>query len=155
MLTQERLKELFDYQNGQFIDRKTGLIKTPVPITEKHRYCGIVIDGKARVYHRMVFLWHHGYLPKIVDHIDNNRANNKIENLREATQQQNCLNRVAHKNNRSGYKNVHWDKAMNKWCVLVNVYGKRKIFGYFEDVELAGLVAEEARDKYHGEFARH
>ena len=155
MITQERLKELFVYQDGQFIDRKTNAEKALVPITNHHRYYRLVVDGKAHAFHRMVYLYHKGCLPKIIDHIDNDRTNNRIENLREVTQQQNCLNRVAHKNNRSGYKNVYWDKAMSKWCALVNVYGKRKIFGYFDDVELAGLVAEEARDKFHGEFARH
>ena len=155
MITQKRLQELFDYQDGQFIDRKTNAVRALVPITNHHRYHRIVVDRKAYAFHRMVFLYHKGYLPKIIDHIDNDRTNNRIENLREATQQQNCLNRVAHKNNRSGYKNVHWDKAMNKWCVLINVFKKRKVIGYYDDIELAGLVAEEARDKFHGEFAHH
>ena len=155
MTTQKRLKELFDYQDGQFINRKTNAVKALVPITKHHRYCRVVIDGKAYTFHRMVFFYHKGYLPKIIDHIDNDRTNNRIENLREVTQQQNCLNRVAHKNNQSGYKNVHWDKAMNKWSVQININRKRRVFGYFDDLELAGLVAVEARDKYHGEFACH
>lgn len=155
MITQQRLQELFDYQNGQFINRKTNAVCSPAPITKYHRYNRIVIDGKAYAFHRMVFLYHKGYLPKIIDHIDNDRTNNKIENLREATQQQNCLNRIAHKNNRSGYKNVFWHSSMNKWSVQISISRKRRIFGYFDDVELAGLVAEEARDKFHGEYARH
>ena len=104
--------------------------------------------------HRLIYLFHHGVLPKIIDHIDNDRTNNKIENLREATQQQNCLNRAAHKNNMSGCKNVHWDKSMKKWCVSMAVNRKRKTVGYFEDIEFAVLVAEEARLKFHGSFAR-
>lgn len=155
MITQERLKELFGYKDGQFVDRKTNAVKALVPITLHHRYYRIVVDGKQYKFHRMVFLYHKGYLPKIIDHVDNDRLNNKIENLREVTQQQNCLNRIAHKNNRSGYKNVHWDKVMNKWTVQISIDRKRRVFGYFDDVELAGLVAEEARDKFHGEFARH
>ena len=99
--------------------------------------------------------WMGESIPLDVHHIDGNRKNNKIENLRIATQQQNCLNRIAHKNNRSGYKNVHWANGMNKWCVLINVGGKRKVIDYFEDIELAGFVAQEARNKFHGEFARH
>jgi hypothetical protein len=155
VITQERLKELFTYKDGQFIDRKRNAVKTIVPITSCQRYCRIVIDKKAYRFHRMVFLYHKGYLPKIIDHIDNDRANNRIENLRDVTQQQNCLNRIAHKNNKSGYKNVHWAKAMNKWCVLVNILKKRKVIGYFDDVELAGFVAQEARNKFHGQFACH
>jgi hypothetical protein len=155
VITQQRLLELFEYKDGQFIDSKTKTIKKPVPITAQHRYNRIVIDRKVYGLHRMIFLYHKGYLPNIIDHIDNDRTNNRIENLREATQQQNCLNRVAHKNNRSGYKNVHWNKAMNKWAVQISIGRKRHVFGYFDDVELAGLVAQEARDKFHGEFSRH
>ena len=155
MITQEQLKQEVRYEDGHFYRLSDGEQVTESPITDHHRYLRVRVCGKVYALHRMVFLWQNGYLPKIVDHIDNDRSNNKIENLREATQQQNCLNRVAHKNNRSGYKNVFWDSKSNKWCVLVNVFGKRKTIGRFEDLELAELVAYEARVKFHGEFARH
>jgi hypothetical protein len=62
---------------------------------------------------------------------------------------------LAAKNNKSGYKNVQWNKNSKKWHVRLIVNGKDKNFGYFDDVELAGLVAEEARNITHKEFARH
>jgi len=154
MVTQAQLKELFVYQDGFFICRKTGKLKTIVPITNHHRYNRISIGKKAYAFHRMIFLYHHGYLPKIIDHIDNDRTNNRIENLREATQQQNCINRVRHCNNKSGYKNVYWQKNCGKWNVSVSINGKRQHFGMFNNLELAALVAEEVRNKYHGQFAR-
>ena len=155
MLTQEAMKKEVEYRDGHFYKLSDGSLVTETPIRKTQRYIRVRVCGVVQRLHRMVFLYHKGYLPKIIDHIDNDRSNNRIENLREATQQQNCLNRVAHKNNRSGYKNVHWHSAMNKWSVLVNVGGSRKTIGYFDDVELAGLVAEEARAKFHGEFACH
>jgi hypothetical protein len=155
VLTQEALRQEVEYRDGHFYKLSNGALVTETPIRKTQRYIRVRVCGVVQRLHRMVFLYHKGYLPKIIDHIDNDRSNNRIENLREATQQQNCLNRVAHKNNRSGYKNVHWHSAMNKWSVLVNVGGSRKTIGYFDDVELAGLVAEEARAKFHGEFARH
>ncbi len=154
MITQERLKELYEYRDGAFFWKSTGQEHKPTPITKHHRYHRLVVDKKVYPVHRLVFLYHHGYLPKVVDHADNNRANNKIENLRETTQQMNCLNRVTHKNNKSGCKNVYWNKAMNKWCVLLSVNRERKTIGYFEDFEFAELVADEARQKFHGAFAR-
>lgn len=154
MVTQERLKELFEYKDGDLYRKKDGKLAR-VKSNPKQRYERMTIDSKVYRIHRMIFLYHNGYLPDVLDHIDGNKKNNIIENLRVATQQQNCLNRMAHKNNRSGYKNVHWANSMNKWCVLINVDGKRKVINYFEDVELAGLVAQEARDLYHGEFANH
>jgi hypothetical protein len=153
MITQERLKELFDYQDGTFIRRSTGV--QIVANFGVKRYLRVFVDGKPRSLHRMIYLWHHGHLPKTLDHIDGDRANNKIENLREATQQQNCLNRKHHSNSKSPYKNVYWHQAMNKWTVVMQVDGSRKQLGYYDDVELADLVAMEARNKFQGQFARH
>ena len=153
MITQERLKELFDYQDGALIRRKDG--RSAVIAMGVKRYERVSVDGKIQALHRMIYLWNHGHLPKTLDHIDGDRANNKIENLREATQQQNCLNRKHHSNSKSPYKNVYWHQAMNKWTVVMQVDGSRKQFGYYDDVELADLVAMEARNKFQGQFARH
>ena len=154
MITQDRLKELFTYVNGQFVCNKTECVRLPTPITKHHRYHRLVVDGKAHALHRLIYVYHHGAAPKVVDHVDNDRTNNRIENLREVTQQQNCLNRIRHSNNTSGHKNVRLDKKYKKWVVEMTVNAKRKYFGWFEDLELAAFVAEEARDKYHGIFAR-
>jgi len=154
-ITQEFLKEHFECQDGHLIIKKTNAIKTETPITKSHRYHRTIIKGKVYSIHRLVFLYHHGYLPKIIDHIDNDRTNNKIENLRESTQQQNCINRKLAKNSSSGYKNVYWNTVMCKWIVCFSVKAKRKTIGYFDDLEFADLVAIEARNLYHGAYARH
>lgn len=153
MVTQERLKELFDYQDGVLVRRKDG--RSAVIAMGSKRYERVSVDGKIQSLHRMIYLWHHGCLPKTLDHVDGDRANNKIENLREATQQQNCLNRKHHTNSKSPYKNVYWSEAANKWAVMVSVNKQRAYLGVYEDIELADLVAMEARDKFHGQFARH
>jgi hypothetical protein len=64
-------------------------------------------------------------------------------------------NRKLFKNNTSGCKGVYWNKRNRKWQVSVGVSKKQKHIGYFDDLELAELVALEARDKYHGNFAKH
>ena len=154
MITQERLKELYDYRDGAFFWKSTDDEHKPTPITKHHRYRRLVVDKKAYALHRLVFMYHHGYFPEIVDHIDNNRENNSVENLRETTQQMNCLNRVTHINSKSGCKNVYWEKITKKWCVNITVDRIRRTIGYFEDFEFAELVADEARQKFHGTFAR-
>ena len=153
MVTQERLKELFEYRDG-FLYAKQGYQPKFTPITNHHRYIRMKVDGKVYPLHRLIFLYHHGYLPKITDHANNNRSDNRIENLREVTQQQNCLNRKIHKNNTSGVKNVRWDKKCKKWLVEMSINRKRTFFGWHDDLEFAELVAIEARDKFHGSFAR-
>lgn len=163
MITQERLKELFDYQDGQLIwkVKKAQCVKIGTAAgwekTDVHKqvYLCIELDAKMYFAHRLVFMYHHGYFPKRVDHIDGNRLNNRIENLREVTASQNAQNSKFRKNNTSGYKNVFFEKRNQKWRVLLQVDGVSKSFGYYKDVELAGLVAAEARDKFCGQYARH
>lgn len=58
------------------------------------------------------------------------------------------------KPNNTGIKNVSWEAAKQKFRVALQVNKVRKFFGYFDDLELAELVAVEARAKYHGAFAR-
>lgn len=161
MITQELLKSLFDYHvNGYFIRKKNGK-KVVCSSTKGQRYLRVLVNGKPRQLHRMIFLHQNGYLPDTTDHIDGNRFNNRIENLRSITQQQNCLNKKHKSNSSSLYKNVYLQPSpKNKnwkrnWVVSLTVDKKRKYIGSFEDVELADLVAQEARNKYHGLYARH
>ena len=78
-------------------------------------------------------------------------SNNKIENLRECTYQQNSFNRLPSKKTTSGYRNVT-KNSNKKWQVGLTLAGQYKYFGSFDDIELADLVAQEARSKYHKQF---
>ena len=118
-------------------------------------YYRVGIQKKAYKLHRVIFLWHHGYVPSEVDHIDGNKANNHIENLRSADTKVNKYNAGRRINNKSGCKNVSWDKNNRKWVVRLRINLTKRYFGSFNDLELADLVATEARNKYHKEFANH
>jgi hypothetical protein len=159
-ITQTRLHELFDYKDGQLIwkiDKKYSKIKagTIAGHEIKHQYIQVVIDRKTYYLHRLIFVYHNGHCPKVLDHIDGNQANNRIENLREATSSQNGFNSRLNVNSSTKMKNVNWNTEANKYRVELAVNGKNKFIGYYVDPELAELVAIEARDKYHGRFARH
>jgi hypothetical protein len=160
MITQELLQGMFDYNDGNLIRKSTGKIVS-CSKTSGQRYLRISINNKTYSLHRVIYLHQNGYLPKCVDHIDGDRFNNKIENLREVTQQQNCLNRKHKSTSKSPYKNVYLQPpTKNKewsrnWVVSLTVNGSRKYIGSFKDLELADLVAHEARNLYHGQFARH
>ena len=161
MITQERLKELFDYQDGALIWKvkkaraKKGDIAGCDALTKGIMYRQTKIDGKQYRVHCLVFLMHHGYLPKQVDHIDGNGLNNRIENLRAADASSNALNSRLKSSNTSTSKNVYWNSQRRKWMVQTIVNGEQKYFGLYDDLELADLVAAEVRDKFHGQFARH
>jgi hypothetical protein len=159
-LTQSLLKEIFSYHpDGYLIRNRSGVAVEP-KITKHHRYARVVIKNKPYAMHRIIFLWHHGFLPKVIDHADNDRLNNRIENLREATHQQNAMNKKRDCNSRSPYKGVTPSSRPRKdglfsWEVRVSVSGKQVHLGTFNDIEVANQVAVLAREKYHGQFARH
>jgi len=155
-ITQSELKKALTYRDGSLYWKKT---RCPVVNTgaragtaNDNGYEVITIDHKKYLSHRLIFLYHKGFLPKYIDHRDNNSSNNKIENLRVCNQVQNGRNRKIGKNNTSGIKGVSWSKISKKWTVSIVTRSKR-YFGSYDDLELAGLVASEVRDKYHGEFA--
>jgi len=159
MVTQERLKELFDYQDGNLVwkvarGRLAKVGQVAGCFEEKLGYIRIRISGKSYLLHRVIFMYHNGFVSDVIDHINGNTLDNRIENLRVATKQQNCLNRKTNRNNSSGCKNVSWHKRKQIWCVSISVNGKKKSFGGYDDLELADLVAQEVRDKYYKEFSR-
>ena len=141
----------FDYKDGELFWKVST--NTKIKVGQKAggvgRYATVKVQNKLFALHRVIFAMHHGYIPKEVDHIDCNKLNNRIENLREVSRTQNQQNRKIQKNNTSGSKNVYWHKRSNTWQVQLRFNGKVKWIGNYENLELADLVAKEARSKYH------
>lgn len=89
-----------------------------------------------------------------VDHINGNTRDNRRENLRLCTLQQNNQNARAKKSNKSGYKGVSWDKLQNKWVVRIMFEGRNPYLGAFDSAHQAAMCYDLwARDIF-GEFAR-
>ena len=157
MITQELVKELFEYRDGELFWKIKPAQRTKVGdkagYTGNKWYSRVSIKGVRFLNHRIIFLYHHGYLPKIVDHIDRNTFNNRIENLRESTQSQNCMNTKSRKASSSKYLGVSWFKRDKNWAAYVQINGKKKFLGYFtSDTEAAAVYDKAAREHY-GEFA--
>ena len=112
------------------------------------------ILGQKVFVHRVVFLYHHGYIPKSVDHINGVRTDNRIENLRPATSTENNRNRVIHKNNACGFKGVYLDKRRNNWVASITIGYKAKFLGSFGTPEEAHAAYLKAASLKFGEFAR-
>jgi hypothetical protein len=159
IITQKYLKEIFEYKDGILYWKINKAVRIKIGdvagCSDGLGYLHTMIDGKNYKNHRIIFLMFHGHLPKCIDHIDNNSSNNCIENLREVTRSQNCQNSKKRITNKSGVKNVHWNKKTQKWQIILMINGKNKHFGYFENLAVADLVAQEVRNKYYGEYARH
>ena len=158
-MTKDQIEELLEYRDGglywKVSNRASVSVGRRVGCIHHSGYRHFRIFGKLYREHRVIFFLHHGYFPEFVDHIDGDRQNNRIENLREATKSQNNMNAKLRKDNTSGIKGVSWHKQHKKWYVCLNLNRKQKFIGLFDDLELAELVSIEAKDKYHKEFARH
>jgi len=158
MINTEQVKNLFDYVDGDLYwktSARQGWKGKKAGSLTNEGYITIKIDGKAYKAHRLIMLWHGFELNEHVDHIDGNRANNKIENLRSCLESDNAKNRPTYKNSTTKIKNVVWNKKNKNYNVVIQANNKRKHIGCFYDLELAELVAYEAREKYHGVYARH
>ena len=159
LFTKEYLNSLFDYKDGKLFWKvaRSSRIKVGDEACSEwgNGYLGVRVDHKSIALHRVVWMMFNDILPNYIDHIDGNKHNNRIENLRSATHTENNRNVGIKRHNTSGFKNVSWDKTRKKWVVHLSFYNKTKFIGRYEDLELAALVAEEVRNKYHGDFARH
>lgn len=133
--------------NTRFAGTEAGTIAT-----NGYRY--IMIGGKLYLAHRLIWRWMTGEWPAAeLDHVNMDRLDNRWSNLRAATRGENSCNRKRQTNNTTGCAGVGWDKARNMWSVRIKAGGRYVFRARLEDYEMACLVASEARDKYHGNFA--
>ena len=89
----------------------------------------------------------------VVDHINHNPLDNRRENLRICTIQENNMNRSISSNNTSGTVGVHWNKTHNKWMAYIGINGKQKYLGLFNKKEDAIEARRQAEIEYFGEFS--
>jgi len=156
-MMQQDFIDRFEYQDGKLFYKKSeGCMKqgSEVGTVDKGGYLKTLIKRKPYRLHRIIFMMHHGYLPKFLDHIDGDPSNNRIENLRPATSSQNNLNRGKHKRNTSGYKGVTWVATNGKYSARIAIGDKRLFLGYFDDPKEAHDAYCEAAQKYQPEYVR-
>jgi len=159
-LTQEYVRQYFDYADGVLVWKnrtgtRRGINGKAAGTINGLGYRQIRLNGTTYLAHRLIYLYHHGYLPEQVDHIDGNRSNNLIENLRGCTDCENKRNAKRPSTNKSGIKGVFWCNTLHRWYARVWANGRFVVNKSFDDIELAELVAVEGREKHHKEFARH
>ena len=160
-LTQEEANELFEYRDGmlywkKLVTNKTGnLVGEIAGYIHPTGYRLISVHGYQYKAHRLMFLYHYGHMPKFVDHINGDRADNRIENLREATRSENARNCFLTKPNASGAKGVSKLKNSDKWRCRLTVEKVTKCVTGFDTKELAQEFVELWREIAHGDFANH
>lgn len=151
--SQEYLKTILKYEKetGHVYWKKTGKIVKSCTKDLGDKYKRIMIDNIHYTLHRVIYQLHYGNLSSedVIDHIDRNKQNNKIENLRKTNVFVNNQNQGERKNNTSGYKGVSWSKQRKKWRATITINGKHKTLGFSESKENAFKIYQEAKAKYH------
>ena len=155
-LTTEQLKNVLDYDanTGVFVwkTRPSKAVKAGDVAGCVEKRIGYVTIGIAkRVYkaHRLAWLYVYGEWPKgLIDHINCNKADNRICNLRDVFADGNSQNvRKPNVRNKSGFMGVIW--FQNKWRASMSVNGKSKWLGDYSTPQEAHQVYLEAKRKYH------
>lgn len=159
-LSQDLLHELFEYREGKLFWKKvtssrSDVIGKEVGCTNALGYRITKIGKKNYLVHRLIYAMFYGQFPNVLDHIDGNPLNNKIENLRPATMLQNSYNQKRYKNNKTGVKGVNFNKQCGKYSARCQVNKKQNWLGFFPSLELAEQAVKAFRAKHHGEFANH
>ncbi len=160
-VTQDRLKELFTYSpdTGEFTrartignspSQKKGYVAGTVNVAG---YKLISIGRKVYKAHRLAWLYMNGEWPSHhIDHLNRNKADNRIDNLRDVTCAVNLQNqRSAHANNCSGFIGVHWHGASTGWAAQITTNGKKQHLGIFKTPQLAADAYQAAKRAQHAE----
>ncbi len=153
-VTSLRLKHVLSY------DSDTGIFTWINPTSPRIKvnsnagsgwkgYTRIGLDGTEYYAHQLAWFYHYGKWPKYqIDHIDGDRSNNRISNLRDVPQSENVKNSSVGKTSSSGYRGVTWCNDRLNWRVNIGINGKIKSLGRFDDLDKAISVRKEAEIKY-------
>ena len=150
-LSRSKLSEVLEYNpvTGQFVWRSDGTYAG----TKVKGYIAIRVGLRRYYAHRLAWLYVKGVWPvSQIDHINRNKSDNRIANLRQATASQNQGNRTAPCNNKSGIRGVRFDKARDKWYADIRKNGRTQFLGRYDTAEEATAVYSRAAQEQFGEF---
>jgi hypothetical protein len=116
-------------------------------------YLQVRLQNKAYPVHQLIYWMHYGHKPGVVDHINGNKMDNRIENLRECTHTQNLWNQGKRKNGKNQYKNVYKTPS-GKFAVRISVNNKLTHFGTYFTEEEAVFRRNEIIKGLRGEFGK-
>lgn len=159
MLTPDLLKSLFQYdpQTGNLIWRVTKSATAPAGSiagsVNAKGHINLQINKKMYAAHQIVFAMHHGFIPSEIDHINGVKTDNRIENLRACTSQQNKGNVGLLSSNRTGYKGVSLNKRTGFYHAQIKINGKQTYLGRFSTPKAAARVYNIAAKEQFGDFA--
>jgi len=112
-------------------------------------YLAFTALGSHLLAHRVAWALHYSEWPADhMDHINGNKADNRIENLRVVTVRENCMNRPRRKDNSSGHTGVYWVANENRWMAQIKAGGRQKTIGRYLEKEDAIAARKDAEAAY-------
>ncbi len=115
----------------------------------------VTTSGYAKRYsqNKTIYMHRQIYGDCLIDHINQDKLDNRKKNLRPCTRSQNQANRKIPSSNTSGHKGVAYDNQRKKWRSYIRVNGKQKFLGYFDEFHKAVSAYRTAAKQHFGEFA--
>ena len=114
----------------------------------------VAYSGSSLGVHRIIYYMHYGHCPDVLDHIDGNPLNNRLENLRPAFPVLNSWNQKKFKNNTTGITGVNWDKKRQQWRARITVKGVVHELGFTSSKFEAACLRKSAELKMFGCYLR-
>nr|DAF31792.1 MAG TPA: endonuclease [Caudoviricetes sp.] len=159
-ITQKEIMEYLEYdpETGLFTAIKSHgtLWRSGKLVGHKNQegYITITLLGKIRKAHRLAWIYVYGedIDGYEIDHVNGDKSDNRICNLRISSHQQNMFNMKKKSTNKSGVKGVHFDKRCNKWRAQTSINRKRVHIGLFNTIEAAEKAVREFMVDNHKEF---
>lgn len=157
-LTRAREVLIYDDQTGEMrwrTDQGKRAAGQPVGSQSSSGHLQTWIDGNLYQVHRLAWLLHYGEWPVLfLDHVDGDRANNKIANLRQANGSQNCANRAPARKMHGSLKGASYCKMSKRWKSSITKDGRARYLGCFKTEREAHDAYCSAAKQLHGDFAR-
>lgn len=127
--------------------------KPALAASKRNGYLAGQIGGRGYLQHRVIWKLVHGTEPEQIDHINGDRTDNRLANLRAASNSLNLCNRKLSSNNTSGVNGVYWSRQKSRWAAEVVVDGVKRHLGFFDRIEDAAAArkAGEAAGKFTAE----
>lgn len=152
----DELLRLFEYDNGNLIwriGRCAGQV-AGCKMNDRAEYRVVIIGSERYFLHRLIWAYHYGDIPSgvVMDHINNDSGDNRLENLQLATVQENSRKKKMRSDNRTGRKGVT-RHASGKYQVLAKINGKLTHLGMFVDLDEAARQYDRTVIEHFGDFA--
>lgn len=155
------LRSLLDYDPESGIvswrcSTRRAVLGSRAGTLQREGYLVIGIGKRRFMAHRIAWHLYYGSEPELqIDHINRNRSDNRLANLRSASHAENCQNHGLSVKNKSGVIGVCWSKPHNKWHSTIKYFGKHKCLGYFRDKQDAINARIQASSMLHDQFSPH